>query len=284
MNGLLVDNWSLEKALSCYQDRSKTSVQYSMELVALVEALVLWDDVYYWDNGRTFWNEINCSLPKGLNSFLHPLKAPYLLGDDLVSISEECYKSSLVADTSIKYLRLADQFSLAYLPVDKRAQFILENDLYAKFSQVYSRSEIFEGVDKDVQSYYYSINEEIRKANITFTPHCLFQFVVANCNEDTTIFEVAREIGCDRTVRTFKKWVSAIEDRIACGKYIEIYRIREELRSIESDLIMNHSKIEFDASVGVPLAFSVNLSIPFSKHHPELVFPVSVFKKTIGID
>lgn len=37
-------------------------------------------------------------------------------------------------------------------------------------------------------------------------------------------------------------------------------------------------------SLGLPFAFSINLSIPFSKPHPELVFPLTVFKKATGIE
>ena len=63
-----------------------------------------------------------------------------------------------------------------------------------------------------------------------------------------------------------------------------MHRLSEELRSIESELISCRSKIEFDMSLGLPFAFSINLSIPFSKPHPELVFPLTVFKKATGIE
>lgn len=286
MKGLLMDNWSLEKAVRSYQNYGKNHIMYAVELVALIEALVLWDEVYYWDNGRTFWHNTISTLPDSIKNCLHPLRTPNLFLDtaDADTLLSDYCEDSIVADASIKYLQLADRLSLSYLPVDKRAQFILENDLYAVFGQIYSRTDMFNSVDKDIRLYYHSLNEEIKKTKLKFTPHCLFQFVVENCDENSDIFEVARELGRDKTVRRFKEWVTTFEDEIAAGKYIEIYRFKDELHTIEDKLINQRSRIEFDVSVGLPFAFSVSLSIPFSKAHPELVFPVSVFKNALRIN
>ena len=283
MKGLLIDNWTLERALSGYQSSEKHRV-YSSELIALVESLALWDDVYYWDNGRAFWKETSFVLPEGIANNLHSLETPVLFPCAPKTISAEFCGGSIVADAAVEYLRLANQYSLSYSPVDKRAKFILENDLYEVFGQTYSRADIFDGVDKDVESYYRCLNQEMRKANISFQPHCLFQYIDANSDDDSDIFEVAREVGKDKTVRAFKKWVSIFENKVARGSYIEVHRLSEELRSIESELISCRSKIEFDMSLGLPFAFSINLSIPFSKPHPELVFPLTVFKKATGIE
>lgn len=280
--GILIDNWTLERALHCYHDNTKQRI-YSAELIALVEALALWDDVYYWDNGRTFWKSTSSTLLNSIASNLHPIKIPDLFADYPTTILTEFGGDSIVADVAVKYLRLADHHSLSYSPVDKRAEFILKNDLYAVFRQAYSRADIFDGIDKDVQSYYRCLNQEIRKANLSFQPHCLFQYIDANRDGKSDIFEAAREIGQDKTVRNFKKWVTAFEDKIVQGNYIEVHRLNEELRLIENELIGHRSKIEFDMSLGLPFAFSLNLSIPFSKPHPELVFPVTVFKKATGL-
>lgn len=54
--------------------------------------------------------------------------------------------------------------------------------------------------------------------------------------------------------------------------------------AIASITVFLMSVLEFDMSLGLPFAFSINLSIPFSKPHPELVFPLTVFKKATGIE
>lgn len=281
--GILIDNWTLQRALHCYLDNMEQRV-YSAELIALVEALALWDNVYYWDNGRTFWRGTSDLLPNSILSNLHPLKQPDLFSETPSVISENFYGNSIVADGAVKYLHLADHYNLSYLPVDKRAKFILENDLYEVFGQVYSRADIFDDIDKEVESYYRCLSQEIRRANISFQPHCLFQYIDANRDNNSDIFEVARELGRDKAVRAFKKWVSSFEDKVARGTYIEVHRINEELRSIESELIARRSKIEFEMSLGLPFAFSISLSIPFSKPNPELVFPLTVFKKATRIE
>lgn len=204
--GILIDNWTLERAMSSYQNNSNQRV-YSAELIALVEAFALWDDVYYWDNGRTFWKEKSSALPDSIANNLHSLKTPDSLTDVPTTISKEVCGGSIVEDAAVKYLRLADYYSVSYSPVDKRAKFILENDLYEVFGQVYSRDDIFDGIDKDVESYYRCLSQEMRKANISFQPHCLFQYIDANRDNNSDIFEVARELGRDKTVRVFKKWV-----------------------------------------------------------------------------
>lgn len=281
--GILIDNWTLERALSNYQ-YNRNQEGYPAELIALVEALVLWDDVYYWDNGRSFWKGTTSVLPNSFANNLHPIKEPDLFANTPVAIPTNLCGDSLVACGAVEYLRLADHYSLAYSPVDKRADFILENDLYSVFGQAYTRTDIFDSVDKDVESYYRYLNQEIRKANISFCPHSLFQYIAENRGNNTDIFEIAREVGRDKTVRAFKKWVSSFEDKVTRGNYIEVHRINEELRSIENELIGRRSKMEFDMSLGLPFAFSINLSIPFSKPHPELVFPLAVFKKATGIE
>lgn len=257
MKGLLVDNWSLERAFTCFQNNGKNATRYSVELVALVEALALWDNVYYWDNGRAFWKTFIDPLPNCIRDNLHPLKEPTLDYDISIPIIN-AHPETLISDVSLKYLRLADYFSLSYLPIDERAKFILENNLYSIFNQIYSRTDLFDSIDKDVESYYHHLNNEIRKANMTFSPHCLFQYIIDNCDGHSDVFKVAREIGQEKAVRRFKKWVSSFENEIAIGKHIKVYQIREELQTIENELMQYRPKKELPISIGMPLSLSIN--------------------------
>lgn len=53
MQGILMDNWSIENIIVCVYENDNKS--YSKEYIDLLEAIILWDELYYPDNTYSSW-------------------------------------------------------------------------------------------------------------------------------------------------------------------------------------------------------------------------------------
>lgn len=283
MEGLLLDNWTFENITKNIYDQEN----FSNELIGFFEALVLWDNIYYFDNGySTFWQNIikksNCY---NICNIVKPLG--FEKSNKSLEQAEEHYldysnaHTSLIAKGALEYLYLSASNNLNYMPFGKRAEFINDNNLFQKINNIFDRNDVIHTVDNDIQEFFDNINKDLTKAQLKFNPHCLFNYINKSSSNLSDMFSTAIELSQSPSVKAFKCWVSNLENEISQGQYPLISRYKKALKIIENDLINEYQKSNISISASLPLGFSVNINIPFKECNAHLLFPASLYKQAI---
>ena len=288
MNGILLDNWTIERIVQSMNDLEQP---FSVEAKTLIELLVLWDDFYYCDNGyTTFWREH--SMVDGVD--LKKLFKPIVLKSDSESkinaVSEyytRFYTKStpVVAQGALEYMNISNELKLSYMPFGNRAEFIRENNLYLAFKQYYDRYDAIHSIDKDIFAYYEDLNENLRKVDIKINPNIIFASINRESNSFSDMVKIAREWSQRPIVTTFKEWVTKLEDDVTNFKSIEIARFENELRDIEQSFVEKQNFADFSVSLGIPCSIGLSLNLPFNKRNQaHLLFPTTLYLKAVTSD
>lgn len=185
MANILVDNWTLQKAAvgikAMYENKSKPTI----ECIRLVEAILLWDKVYYVENEFSFfWQEI-------LNQFsdiqfIHK-------ANELCENQEEydlCKQNSkflslhlgndIVGQGAIEYQAITDKLGVNYLPCEERARFLSS---YNRLDKI-NRTDIMKYFEKSVLQYYNDINNKLGTTKIKFENPAFFDYIYSNAGSE----------------------------------------------------------------------------------------------------
>lgn len=297
MKGLLLDNWTLENiAFNCIHDKE----DFSNELITLVEVIVLWDDVYYFDNGRTYWKTV---LSDNNFSYICDLLKPVSVTDRsfyLANAEREYLKkysdsySSVVAQGAIEFLNLANDLSLSYMPFEKRAKFIAQHQL-RNINDLYNRNKIFEKIEDDVKKYYLDLNNIIAEAKVSIKPHLLFNYVSNRCNSISDLIKSALELKEYSNVQNYKEWVTEFENKLANGDLTQLTNLLNDIKKIENEIIYGSFKeplkpafnagfnfLTMQPSFGLTINLMNLIKRSTNKVPPNLVFPMFIFGKGVG--
>lgn len=285
MNGILLDNWTLEKIVKCINDETQP---FSPEVIAFIEVLVLWDNIYYFENGyTTYWQEHSVIEGFNIAKILKPIPIENV-GIRLQQAETEYYKSfcnnytSLIAKGALEYMYIASSVGLNYMPFGLRSKFIKENNLFSEFKQYYDRYDAIHAIDKDVLEYYNNLNTSIRKADISFNPNILFYAINRKSNSFSQMIETAMKWSNDATIMEFKNWCSRLEEDISNYKTLKIQRYENELKQIEQDILNKLRKYKYSFSVGIPFSISLAINLPMVSSDAHLLFPMSLYLDAIG--
>lgn len=294
MKGLLFDNWTLENvAFNCSHD----DAEFSNELIALIEAIVLWDEIFYFDNGRTYWQKEFCN--NGYSRFVDYIK-PIKVEDRSIYLANaekkyiEHYSESytpVVAQGALEFLDLAKDLELSYMPFEKRAEFVKEN-LLANENNLYNRNNLFSGLEKDALEYYTSLNSIINDANISIQPNILFSYISNKCASVDDLFFSALELKEHHHVKEFKKWIEEFERELLNMDLTSITKLLSYIKKLQREITEVSGKYSFNttASLGLSLPgpqFSIGVSLDLLKSTflnvpANLVFPMFIYGKSIG--
>lgn len=278
MKAVLIDNWTIEKAISNFQDNSNV---YPTELQRILRLLVLWDNVCYLDNGSASWWKECIYYDDNLKILesLVPIKSNIEITDAAKDIYEELYSdkyTSLVAQGAMEYLLSATDNDLSYVPVYERADFVKENDLYRKQMKiVYDRNDIIANVDKDIWNYYKKIDDLMIKTQLHIEVDSLFEEMSTEVSDFSDIVDKMKEMRNSKVVKWFRKWATSFENDIRQGKVYQIKEYKEELEE------MQHKKMnvsDYSLSILPVPSLSVGISIPLTTKNPGLIFPYQLYK------
>lgn len=286
MKGIVFNNWTIETIIS---DMSSTSPEFSSELIGLLEALVLWDDVYYFNNGyNEYWK--HCAENAKELNFLNMLKEIRIDENCVLKNAEQKYLkeyaekyTSLVAQGALEYLDMCSEKELSYMPFGERANFVRTNGLYGIYKEFYNRMDAIQQVDKDLFEYYKYLNELVSKTKLGIKPHCIFNRISENASCMDEIMKNITDLRRSSMVKAFKNWVADFEDDIRKGKDIRIAQYANELKYIEEDLITSRKKIDTNFELNFPWGIGISVALPLVKKTPNLVFPTYLYAKGIGL-
>ena len=170
MSSVLLDNWTLHDLTFMlqfpYVDQSKWD-----DLENLLTAILLWDEIYYWDNGRTdLWKEE----PQILNR-LPPL-TNVVLPPDLVYKVNNLGDMDVVASGAQQYLLIAQKTGLDYLPKRERYEYLTAGKYYHAGNRVWPKRYL-EKVEKGLQKYYDDLAKTMGVVGLRFRFPLLVDYI-----------------------------------------------------------------------------------------------------------
>lgn len=256
MSSVLIDNWNL-----CNADVVKN---ISGDIIPndaysdLLSALVLWDDVYYLDDG---FSTFSWTYGKMGNNFREVLQPLYLNLDirkqfensaDLIFSNR--YKqnySKVVAQRAIFYSEISKAFHKDYFPVKKRSAFLSEN---MDIVDLWTRNELIKAEEKEIL---------LRINNFNNSDHSFIQFpllaklVVKNANNNGEYIKTALDIKATNEVRRFRKYMDKIDQEINQGNIEELRYVLSIIPEIVNDIQKMDKKIKLSTTVNIKITPAV---------------------------
>ncbi len=232
MGSVLIDNWNLSNAnLAEIYNHTMPNKACS----DLLSALVLWDDVYYLDDGFLTYGWINGLKGEKLLSVLKPLYLEEEIKKQFEKSSNIIYKQKfmcqykeVVAKRALFYHEISKAFGIDYYPIEQRANFL---DQSMNSLELWSRNVILNNEEKEILRRIQEFDKE-KEAFIKLP--ILTNLIMKNSDGD--FLNTALEIKNTREVKNFRKYMNKIDQEINAGNYSEAKCILKNIPYIIDDI------------------------------------------------
>lgn len=259
MNGILLDNWTLQ---DLYTEKIKTDLE---EYNKLLEAIVLWDDIYYPNNTySTWWKYI--SMNHEFNKLLKPFP------DDEKIFKEESEKffysikaksdfTEAVGVGSIRYAILSNKNGLDYFPCSKRSAFLSQDEIKKIIPNMISRYDLMETFDKEVIRYYKELNSFLGNDVIKFDVPVVVDFIHENTPSNKDYIDYAMELRREKNVIKYREYLSEIEQAINNAQWNKISEFKCATEELVKNII-DKKPCTYSITVSILALPSFNIDIP----------------------
>lgn len=254
MSTVLIDNWNLVDA-NLVKDIKGNYIPndaYS----DLLSALVLWDNVYYLDEG---FSTIGWLYDKrGIKELLKPLYINMEVRKNFENCSDLIYCNNYknkytktVAQRAIYYSEISKAFQMNYLPVDRRADFLNKN---MNIMDLWTRNEIIKEEEKEILSKMNHFNNS-DSSYIQFP--LLTNLIIKNSKSSDNFLETALYIKNTKEVKQFRKYMDKIDEEINRGNVSELRYVLSLIPDIVNDIQNMDRKIKLTVLVKMKISPSV---------------------------
>lgn len=242
MKNVMIDNWGLESLAFAGE-----KVHNCPEFHKMLAAIILWDNVYYPCNEKSyFWKII--SQEQGVEKYLKPC-ADY---DDesfsrlAVQIYNNQYKEMYtknLAVGAIKYNMVAESKGCDYLPCAKRSEFFLKTD-YLSSDNLYNtitckgidKNDLFSVIDKTTQDKLKEFNEKVGAHLIRLNVPVLSNYVIETKPQNKTYYEYAYDLKKKGYIREFIKFVDKVESEWDKGNFRPYMQLCNDIEEIVNNI------------------------------------------------
>lgn len=268
MQGVLIDNWSIENIIDCvYEEDSKS---YNKEYIDLLEAIVLWDDLYYPENTYSLWKEY-IDQDHSIRKIIKPIQDDEKEFNDEV---EEILKgmdndnnfTEIVNKGAVKYVLFSNKNGLNYFPSEKRCVFLEQSNLFNGIN--INRFDFVRTLDKEIIKYYEELNDFFGKNVFSFELPLLADFIIQNTPNNMSHIDYAIKLKKDRDVIAYREYLNEIEMAINNGQWKKLFKFKEETKGLVEDIFKAKEVVD---SISVNLlalpSFSISTAnLPFKKN------------------
>lgn len=257
MSDILIDNWTLQRAAVSICDAYDGMDKPNSEYVKLIEAIILWDNLYFIDNEYSeYWKIVLWRF--GYEKYLTPLDPAQIQAIKdckLLKGKNEDGHQDIVADRALEYSIISNLLGINYLPARERSDFLQDADTMKSF---YNRSDVMGYLDKEIFKYYQSIVQRFGVDKLKYSFPVLFDFVRYNSNTPFFI-DTALQIKEQREVQDFRNWMDNFEQELSSGNLLELERIIQFV----PDIIENMTKMttaQYTGTLQVGIAPSLSIA------------------------
>lgn len=256
MGAVLIDNWNLFNAdiVKNIKGIDIPNDAYS----DILSALVLWDEVYYLDEGTSTFGWLYSKKGESIRNVLKPLYINW----DIRTVFEESANliysrnyeeeyTKVVAKRAIYYSEICKAFQIDYFPFYQRATFLSKT---TTITDLWTRNEIIRAEEKEILSRIEGFNSS-ENSNIVFP--ILTNLIIKNSNNSENYFETALSIKRTKEVKNFRKYMDKIDQEINKGNISELRYALHLIPEIVNDIQNMDNKIKLTTSIKLKISPSV---------------------------
>lgn len=235
-----------------------------------IEAMMLWDEIYYPDNEYSSW-WLYCDKLNNVKKHVKPCDCKNDMfktkAIDIYRSVRQDVDSEIVGVGAIEYWLLCNQENLDYLPCPKRIHYMNEKKIFVSqksgliiSNEILNRIEIMNLFDNEVKERYNDMNKYFGKNIFDFELPVVIDYVKQMAKEGENIFEVANELKKDRSVIRYREYLSNIEHAIQNGDWKALSDFRNATKELVNSVDRSTKGISISASIlALP---SVNFNMP----------------------
>ena len=262
MSNILIDNWNMENI--AYELSYIPDEYFSYAYGELLNATVLWDEVYYLNNDWS-WNWINSQ--QELTKIVTPIN------DDLSFLqeSEEIYKKYfenkeylVVASGAIRYSLFSNRYGMGYLPCEERSNFLNNVDVATRkkiFKNVlYNRQSSLNILDELIEEQFSSIKRFFPELKINFQYPVLVDYIRFNANSKKSCIDVALQLKREKAVMAYREYMDQFELALENEQWSTVIKFEKEIQEIVNDMLKIPEGRAFTVSGSISLMPSIDIS------------------------
>lgn len=236
MNSLIVDNWTLETI--CYDMLDVSSEDPSYEYQQLIMAILLWDDLCFWDSPfSAHWKESGL-LPNSLFRPIHYDAHKNTYADTVYRKHFSNNYSEIVAKGAIEYIQICEENACDYLPSSSRNTF-LKNNYESLGRNQLSRLSVLSPLDNALQEEYDQIVKAYNMNPLIIEFPVLIDYIMDQAEkEGMSYWEMALHIREWGPVISFRKLIETIEGEMGDNNWNvkELDRLRKHSQQLVDDI------------------------------------------------
>lgn len=263
MADIMIDNWTLQRAAISINDTYEHISMPNEEYIRLIEALILWDNIYFIDSDSSqLWKDLLWRFD--YQAYLSPFSRGQTT--DYNVFQEEMHGNDIIEKSALNYSGFCNKNHIAYLPCKERAEYLKKCDFLDSYI---NRKDVMNLLDKTLAEYYISLNKRFGVNKIKFSFPVLFDFVAENTKDDFFL-KTALQLRNEKEVVQFRNWLSNFEQQLQDGKLLELERLLNYLPALISDLTKVTSP-KRNAELQIGLSPAINLPIDFGDPAKHLI-------------
>ncbi len=278
MNSVMVDNWFIEEVIF----NSNNVREFNKEYLDLLEAIVLWEDIYYPDKDNLWWKK--CPIVPG-TSFIKPI--PFR-EDDLdkkeLSETKELYSltnaffNNKITDGALQYLQFSATHGFDYLPCSKRKTFLMQCFSQGRIKEkitVLRRLREMEVFDKVIEEYYIDLLQlhETERELFKLPIPVLADYIVHHTPQNMLYTDYAQHLKYEGRVVRYRQYLQKIEDTLEKQNWSEYRKLISLSREAENDVT------RFDINVQIPIEYHQMIPIPAAVLAPAISITKNIWSK-----
>ena len=276
MNGILLDNWSLEE-LTVEKDYKKSAAYYDF-----LEALVLWDDIYYPDNSYSYWWK-KLLTDNSLKGLIKPLKDNE---NEFMEEASEIYNEisdndiygQIIGEGGIRCSLLSNSKGLDYFPSQRRRDFLDKIDQKTFYNKFLNRYTLTHALDSEVKRYYTELSAFLSAHEIRFELPLLAGYIIKNTPPDMSNIDYAVLLRKDKAVILYRQYLSRLEKALNKGELEDLFEYETALKELVRG-IFKGGRDGVSLSCGLLISPSINLSL--KKYDIEKYVHLSFLKRLV---
>lgn len=228
MSAALLDNWTLYDLT--YPLGHSFDVQMD-NLENLLMSILLWEKVFFWDNGTTsLWkneSRIMCELP-----CLQGIKIPY---DVEHKVNQQVADDNMITGGAKQYLLIAEELGYDYLPKRQRYDYLTTRGYYNQKNAVYPKV-VLETVEDSVQQYYDDLAKMLRGTKLEFDFPLLIDYIRSEAGFTSNYISVALQMKETKALRNMRTWIDKLHSCLDNRNLIEVQHMMKDVGDIVSQL------------------------------------------------
>ena len=261
MDGILLDNWSLEDLIEGY------SYESNKAYYNLLETIVLWDKLYYPENEYSLWWK-HISQDNSIKKVLIPFPDNNSeFQDEAVDIFNNLKDSDkysrIVGIGGIRYSLLSNNSGLDYFPCIKRSEFLSCINRKQFYSEMMNRFKLTYALDNEVKKYYAELSEFLGTNEIQFEVPLLADYIIQNTPSSMSHIEFAIQLREEKGIKSYRRYLHKIEEAFNNGNWNKIFIYKDATKEIVHEIFKDKPVVE---SAGCDILAAPSINVSFTKH------------------